>query len=228
MRLFGLAHLLWLAGTAATAGILVAVCGRNRAVAPAIRISLAAILAGGELMRYYTDGLPFPYGLPLNLCNISAWVAVLACITLAPLAVEFVYFNGIAGAGMAILTPDMGHDWPVRFFVDHGALIAAAMVLAKLSPLRRGAVWRAYGLFSLYIGAIGVFDWIAKANFAYLCRKPNVSLMDFLGPWPVYILGAGAVALLLFWLLWLPVKPRRGTSQAIASQRASESASRVA
>ena len=42
----------------------------------------------------------------------------------------------------------------------------------------------------------------------YLCGKPKgASLLDSLGPWPNYLLAGGVVALALFWLLWLPVRP---------------------
>jgi uncharacterized membrane protein YwaF len=100
----------------------------------------------------------------------------------------------------------------VRFFINHGALIVAAIVLMRLSPLRRGAMWRAYGWLLVYGALIGIFDWKTKANFAYLRRKPKVSALNLMGPWPIYIIWAGAAALLIFWLLWLPIrrsKPRR-------------------
>jgi len=29
-----------------------------------------------------------------------------------------------------------------------------------------------------------------------------------MGPWPVYLVGGAALGLGLFWLLWLPVRPR--------------------
>jgi hypothetical integral membrane protein (TIGR02206 family) len=149
--------------------------------------------------------------LPLNLCNVTSWVAVFACVMLSPGAVEFVYFAGYCGAGMALLTPDLGSDWPVRFFVNHGAIIiaASALVYGRISPLCRGSVRRAYGWFSVYIGLTFLFDMKFNANYSYLREKPrSFTLLSVLGPWPWYILGAGGVALVLFFLLWLPAHPR--------------------
>jgi hypothetical integral membrane protein (TIGR02206 family) len=203
---YGLWHLGWLAGIAAASAGAAFVCRRGLIPSSYIRAALVFLLAGGELMRLTTDRVRFPDTLPLNLCNISAWVAVLACWRLAPLAVEFTYFAGISGAAMAMLTPDLGVEWPLRFFVNHGALIvaASALVYGRLSPLRPGAVWRAYGFFALYVGLIAWFDWKFKVNYAYLRTKPKIgTVMDLLGPWPWYLLGAGGVGLGLFGILWL-------------------------
>jgi uncharacterized membrane protein YwaF len=41
----------------------------------------------------------------------------------------------------------------------------------------------------------------------YLCRKPkSASLLDSLGPWPVYVAAGAALAAMLFWLLSLPLR----------------------
>jgi hypothetical integral membrane protein (TIGR02206 family) len=210
-QIYGLSHLLWLSGIAGLSIVLARVCRRNLIAQRYVRAALVCLLAGGELMRYYTDRFHFPDLLPLNLCNITAWVAVIACLTLSPLAVEFTYFAGFVGAGMALLTPDMGSVWHTRFFVNHGAIILAgsALVYGRLSPLRPGAVWRAYRCFALYIGLVQIFDWRYGANYAYLNKKPGVgTLLDLFGPRPYYVFAAGAVALLLFWLLWIPARPR--------------------
>jgi len=211
-QIYGLSHILWLTGIVATSIVLSLICLRYSTPRPYVRAALVCVLAGGELIRYYTDWFRFPDLLPLNLCNITAWVAVIACLTLSPLAVEFTYFAGFVGAGMALLTPDMGSVWHTRFFVNHGAIIVtgSALVYGRISPLRPGAVWRAYRCFALYIGLVQIFDWKYGANYAYLNKKPGVgTLLDLLGPRPFYIFAAGAVALLLFWLLWIPARPRR-------------------
>jgi uncharacterized membrane protein YwaF len=57
---------------------------------------------------------------------------------------------------------------------------------------------------------VGPFDYFYKTNYFYLRSKPpNPSLLDFLGPWPIYIACTEAVALVLFLLLYLPVRHTR-------------------
>ncbi len=205
--LFGAAHIAWMLGIVIAAALLANLCRHNRIPQRGLRAVLACLLVGCEFERYIQDGLRWPNGLPLQLCSVTAWFAVAACITLAPLATEYVYFLGISGAGMAVITPDLGSQWPPRFFITHGVLIATACVLTfgGLVPLRRGAVWRAYGLFFINTVLMGIFDWRFKANYWYLRGKPgSFSLYKWMGPWPLYIISVAAFGLALFWLLWLP------------------------
>lgn len=108
---------------------------------------------------------------------------------------------------MAVITPDMGSQWPPRFFITHGVLIVTACVLTfgRLAPLRPRAVGRAYSLFLAGAALMAIFDWATGANYLYLRGKPaSVTFYDWMGPWPVYLVSAGLLALALFWLLWLP------------------------
>jgi hypothetical integral membrane protein (TIGR02206 family) len=207
---FGLAHIFWLTGIGSTAALVSFLRRRKRIPARPLRAVLACLLAGCEIQRYIHDGLAWPNGLPLQICNLTAWIAVLACLSLTPLAVECTYFWGIAGAGMALFTPDFGAQWPPRFFITHGALVITACVLAygRISPLRAGAMWRAYRLCVLYAVLTGIFDWLFGANYAYLRGKPeSFTTYNWMGPWPWYLISLAWLAAALFWLLWLPVRP---------------------
>jgi uncharacterized membrane protein YwaF len=60
---------------------------------------------------------------------------------------------------------------------------------------------------NVFAAVVGPFDYLYKTNYFYLRFKPvNPSLLDFLGPWPIYIAGTEAVALVLFLLLYFPVR----------------------
>ncbi len=182
-----------------------------------IRLVLGWGLVINELFwwrfRYSHEGIHLG-NLPLQLCDITLWASAIACITLYRPIVELAYFAGLAGAGMALITPDLWSPWPtypaIYFFVAHGGIVIAAAVLVfgRISPLRANAIWRAYGLLLAYAVLVGLFDRLSGANYMYLCRKPkNASLLDALGPWPWYLLPAAGTALALFLLLWIPAKP---------------------
>jgi hypothetical integral membrane protein (TIGR02206 family) len=217
LKFFGPAHLLILISIPLISAALASWCRRSIRAGLAIRYSLAAALAVTELIWYvyvfHVEGLHFPDGLPLDLCDIVLWVAVAAAISLNPLAFEIAYYAGIAGSGMALLTPDLWVPlWSygaISFFLAHGITVAIVLTLlwSKLAAPRPGSLWRVLGIVNAYAAVIGVFDAIFKTNYMYLRQKPaTASLLNYLGPWPVYLLGGEVVAAALFGLLWLPFR----------------------
>jgi hypothetical integral membrane protein (TIGR02206 family) len=218
MPLFSPLHLSLLALTVAIAATLCSLLRAGKISHAIVRFTIGYGLAINELIwwifRYSHEGFRFPVNLPLQLCDATVWATVLACITLIPAFVEFAYFAGIAGAGMALITPDLWSPWPsypaVYFFLAHGGIVigAAVLVYGRIAPLRSGAVWRAFGWLVVYAAVIGTFNAIFKTNYMYLREKPgNASILDALGPWPMYLFAGAAVGLALFWLLWLPARP---------------------
>ena len=217
MRLFGPLHLGLLVVTAATAAVLSRLCRQRRIPRRAVRRAIGYGLVVNELIwwrfRYSHEGVHLR-NLPLQLCDATLWTSAVASIRPAAPIVEFAYFAGMAGAGMALLTPDLWSPWPtypaIYFFVAHGGIVVAVCVLifGGIAPLRPGAVWRAFGMVLGFAAVIGAVNAIAGTNFMYLCKKPgNASLLDALGPWPMYLAASAVVALGLFWLLWLPARP---------------------
>jgi hypothetical integral membrane protein (TIGR02206 family) len=194
-------------------------CRRGHVPTRGVRLAIGWGLIVNEVIwwtfRYSHEGIHL-WNLPLQLCDITLWMSALACITLNSRVVEFAYFGGLAGAGMALVTPDLWTPWPsypaVYFFVAHGGIVLAVSVLVfgRICPLRAGAVWRAFGMLLGFAAVIGAVNAVAGTNFMYLSHKPKgASLLDSLGPWPNYLVAGGVVAFALFWLLWLPVRPRK-------------------
>jgi len=218
-HLFGLPHLFILLSIPLLAWLLGRWSKRNTRAARLIRYSLALCLAATDLVWYAyvlrTEGVRFPNDLPLELCDVAQWVTVAAALTLNPVAFEIAYYAGIAGSGMAVLTPDLwlplASYGSISFFLSHGITIATVLTLlwGRMAAPRTGSWWKTLAILNLYAAAIGIFDAVFKTNYMYLRQKPaSASLLDYLGPWPIYLAGGELVALALFWLLWLPFRTR--------------------
>jgi len=127
--------------------------------------------------------------LPVELCDLACFATVIALWTRRQNAFEFAYFWGFSGTLQALLT----------FVLTLGSGMAP----------RPGAARRVFFWTVVYAVCVGLLDWIVGANYFYLRNKPSGSLLDWFGPWPVYILGALGIAALLFFLLALPYRRRR-------------------
>jgi hypothetical integral membrane protein (TIGR02206 family) len=217
MVLFGPLHVTILVIISTLAVVLAVACRTNILPPLDVRLMLGFALAGNELLwwvfRYSHEGFNFPRNLPLQLCDVTVWMTVAACLKATPWVVEIDYFIGMAGAGMALLTPDLWSPWPsypaIYFFLAHGGIVIgiAVLVFGGIVPLRPGAVWRSFGGLVVYAALVGAFNYIFHTNYMYLCTRPaSASVLDAFGPWPVYLIQAAGLTLLIFFLLWLPTR----------------------
>lgn len=220
--LFGPGHLGALALTAAVAVGLVRFVRRDpeRRAATAVRFGLAALLLGATaatLAGWAGQGtLEWMDVLPLHLCDMLILVAAYALVTRHALACELLYFWAGAGALLAMLGPDVSAGFPapgfLSFFALHGLVVASAAVLVfgfGRRPRPR-APGRVFLWTNAYAAVVGLVDLALDANFLFLRGKPAApTLLDWLGPWPVYILAAEALAAVLFMALDLPFRAGR-------------------
>jgi len=153
------------------------------------------------------------YALPLYLCDAAGFVAAAALVTRRPLLVEVTYFWGLAGTVQAIITPDLRYDFPsyfyFQYFVQHTGIVLAALFLVaglRIYP-RRGAIARMIGITLAFSAVAGVANVVTHGNYMYLAHKPaGGSLLDYMGPWPVYIVAGIPLAALIFLVLALPFR----------------------
>jgi uncharacterized membrane protein YwaF len=84
-------------------------------------------------------------------------------------------------------------------------VIAACLLVFGLNQRPRpGAVPRVFAVTLGMAAVAGTADLITGGNYMYLRAKPSqASLLDDMGPWPLYIAVAAVVALGLFALLAL-------------------------
>lgn len=215
-HVFGPAHLLALALVPLLAATLAALHRRFPSWGKIIRSSLAVLLLV-TTVAYYGSFVAageriFPNHVPLELCDISLWVMIFTLIRLKPAVFDVAYYWALAGAGMALLTPNLTRPSPlmaVQFFASHGLIVVAVLYLvwSRQARPRPGSVRKAMIAVNLVAIPVGIFDYVFKTDYMFLCTKPpTVSLLDVFGPWPWYILACEAAGLVLFTLLYLPFR----------------------
>ncbi|MBN1482849.1 TIGR02206 family membrane protein [candidate division KSB1 bacterium] len=180
------------------------------------RCSLGILLVVQEisyhLWNIYIQEWTLQKMLPLHVCTVFVWLSAFMLFTKNRFVYEFAYFLGIAGALQALLTPDIAeYGFPhYRFFhvfISHGAITLAALYMTIVEGYR--PTWRSFGKVFLWLNIYVVFVYIVNvligSNYMFVLHKPETaSLLDVLGPWPVYIFVAEGVALVMFLILYLP------------------------
>jgi hypothetical integral membrane protein (TIGR02206 family) len=161
--------------------------------------------------------------LPLQLCDLAWVAAVWGLWSHRPLPVALTYYWGLTLTVQGILTPSLGQAFPdprfFAFWAMHLLVVWSALYLSF--GLGLGPDWRAYrwsvGVTLAWAVVVYVVDVLLEVNYGYLVRKPgSASLLDPLGPWPVY-LAAGLAVLLLGWGLmtwpWVVARRRAGHAE---------------
>ncbi len=73
---------------------------------------------------------------------------------------------------------------------------------------RPSAVWRVYAITVAFAGLAAIGTLVTGGNYMFLRHKPaHGSLLDFMGPWPFYILVAALLGLLMFLALAALARP---------------------
>ncbi|WP_046175852.1 YwaF family protein [Domibacillus indicus] len=157
-----------------------------------------------------TDSWKIKHAIPLELCSISLFLAVLLLLTQKKMIYEILVFTGLLGASQALLTPYLNFDFPhfrfFHFFIVHAFLMLVPLYFTWVKGFRPTlvSVAKTMVFLNLLIPFImGINKWTG-GNYLYLSHKPNsASLLDVLGPYPWYILSLEGMALILSLFIWL-------------------------
>jgi hypothetical integral membrane protein (TIGR02206 family) len=179
-----------------------------------VAMTIAGILLpskiGEPLFKLYT-GQEWQTQLPLQLCDVGAIAIALFLLHEKTLLFELGYFWGLGGGLQAVLTPDLQFGFPdinfIFFFFTHGLCLVGVMyaiIVFKYRPTIK-SIGRVFFITLLYALIIIPVNLLLDTNYLYLSHKPiGASLLDFLGPWPWYILSLVLVSLVFFFLYYSP------------------------
>ncbi len=150
--------------------------------------------------------------LPLHLCRFANLAIPLVMWKRDYRMYEILYFWGLSGVIQGAITPDIVEGFPhfhfLRFFVGHNGLILAivyATVVYGMRPTYK-SIWKALIAMNIFLVIALVMNLIVGANYFWILGKPSVpSLLDYMGPWPWYILTGEFVALIHFGIAYLPI-----------------------
>lgn len=235
---FGTQHLAALAAIAAACALVFRLAGRaTRSGRLLFGRVLGCVLLAYAVCLYVQQAhagfLAWEYSLPLELCNLVLIACLASLFWPNRFTTEIAYFWGLGGVLQATVTPDLGLGFPSRdfllFFWGHGATLLAIAFLVSAPEFtpRRNSVLRMMAALNAYALVVGGINALAGWNYGYLCRKPAMpSLLDFLGPWPWYLLSLEGIALATFWILdrlrrllvWCR-KPQRPGSKTVPGPR---------
>ncbi len=180
------------------------------------RYTLAFLLIFQELSlnfwRLYNGTWSVATSLPLHLCGVSVVLSAIMLVNKNFKLYELNYFWGLGGAVQALLTPDIGiygfpHFRYFQFFISHGLIILASLYLTFTAGYRPShkSIWRVFAITNIYMVFIAGFNRLTGGNYLFICHKPvDGSLIDFMGPWPWYILSLEVVAVVSFYIYYSP------------------------
>lgn len=180
------------------------------------RLVMATIMVGSEVSLHIwlrnINEWTIQYSLPFHLSSISILLSAVLAITKSYSLFEFTYFAGVGSAIQAMITPDISaytfpHFRYVHFFISHGGIVVVNLFIVfveKYKPTLR-SLWKAFLCLNIYTFFIFLLNYFIKGNYMYISEKPvNPSLLDYLGPWPYYIIPLELITLITFFILYFP------------------------
>ena len=155
--------------------------------------------------------------LPIHLCRLANLLIPLVMVKRSYFFYEILYFWGLSGMFQAVLTPDIAAGFPHfqywRFWFAHHGMILALIYATVVYDMRPtiASVWKAMLAMNIFLIIAIIANLLFDANYFWICGKPVnelgehvPSLLDYLGPWPWYILAAEVVALAHFLVAFVP------------------------
>jgi len=206
---FGPTHLLILLAVVFISGLVYVTARSQPRLRTSLRWLLALVSAGLGLtwyaFRIWSLHEQWKLSLPLEVCDVALWVTVAALVLPRQRLLELAYFWGLSGATVALLTPYLVAPLisvtSITFLAGHGIIVVDVFYLLGVRAVRLAPqVWSfSFAAINVLMLFDLVFDRLSGANYMYLLHKPPIrSLLDVMGPWPLYIVSADVLAAAIF------------------------------
>ncbi len=150
------------------------------------------------------------HSIPLELCSISLFLAVALLLTHNKGIYEILLFTGLLGASQALATPYLNFDFPhfrfFHFFSVHLLLFCIPLYFTWVKGLKPTiySVLKMAVFLNVLLPLVMLVNKWTGGNYLYLSHKPpSASLLDVLGPYPLYILSMELLAVAFSLVIWL-------------------------
>lgn len=151
------------------------------------------------------------WSLPLHICEAGSFLVAAALWWRTRSAFEMSYFWGIGGTLPGLFSPSIPGSFPdpvfFQYYAQHGLLVLGAFYLVIALRMRpaKGAVTRVLVATAAYAIVVGFVDYLTNGNYLFLrFLPPTRTLLDYMGPWPWYIITLTVLAVIIFNLLYMP------------------------
>ena len=180
-------------------------------VAAVLAISLVLAEAWWWVISIVQATWTLRWSLPLHLCEAACFVGAVALWKRNRFAFEITYFWVLGGSLPGLFTPNIPGHFPdavyFQYYTEHGLLVLGSLYLVVIMRMRpaRGAVLRVCLATIAYAIPVGMVDYVTQGNYLFLrSLPPTRTLLDYMGPWPWYLVTLTVLAVVVFTALYLP------------------------
>ena len=154
--------------------------------------------------------------LPLHLCGISGLIcAILPFLKRKQVLFDFVFYTGIIGGIMSMLTPQMnsydGSQFAyLEYYVRHSIILVMPIYLLQNygMELTKKSMIRTFIALNVLLAIIMPFNFYVGGNYMYLAEPPQVENPLVIGEWPYYVLWFEVFMIVLLLVLFYSSKIR--------------------
>ncbi|MBN2797278.1 MAG: TIGR02206 family membrane protein [Clostridia bacterium] len=214
-KLFGNHHLMTIAIMFVLSVIIILMAKKyKRSIKIYLIISLIFMDGSYRLWGGFYQGIDLEVFFTLHLSSAAVILTILTMLHYKQILFDVLVYLALLAVPQAIITPGIIHyGFPhLRFFHIlwiHFTVITAVFYMLLIEKHRpsKQSLKRALVVTHIYGVLVFIINRIFDTNYMFIGRKTSaVTVIDYLGPWPYYILSLDLILIITFWLLSLIFK----------------------